>query len=99
MSLKHPNILKMYGVYDDEQRIYLVLEYANEGDLLNHLQKYRMQITESKVARIVGDILFGVNYLHAHEIIHRDLKPENIVIVDVKINRMLTFTKGSCKDY
>uniref|UniRef100_A0A915IUX5 Aurora kinase n=1 Tax=Romanomermis culicivorax TaxID=13658 RepID=A0A915IUX5_ROMCU len=38
--LRHPNILRLYGYFYDDSRIYLILEYAPRGELYKELQKY-----------------------------------------------------------
>ena len=39
-ALRHPNILRLYGYFYDQTRIYLILEYAAKGELYKELQKY-----------------------------------------------------------
>lgn len=36
--LRHPNIIRMFGYFHDETRVYLILEYANKGELYQHLK-------------------------------------------------------------
>ena len=77
--LNHPNILKLYGVFDDEEHIYLILEYMEDGTLYNQLKK-KKSLKQADASRKLKDILEGVSYLHSQQIAHRDIKPENIVI-------------------
>lgn len=37
--LRHPNILRLYGYFYDEKKVYLILEYAAQGELYKHLRK------------------------------------------------------------
>eukprot|EP00835_Amoeboradix_gromovi_P001846 NODE_93_length_21581_cov_0.291919.p9 type:complete len:182 gc:universal NODE_93_length_21581_cov_0.291919:4367-4912(+) len=76
--LRHPNILRLYGYFYDDKRIYLVLEYAEEGELYNLINKG--PLSEEKVAKYMSQLCFGFLYLHSKNVIHRDIKPENLLI-------------------
>lgn len=80
--LNHPNILKLYGVFNDEENIYLILEFMEEGTLYSQLKRMK-KIPQDQAARKLKDVLDGVNHLHQQRIAHRDIKPENIVISNV----------------
>lgn len=80
--LNHPNILKLYGVFNDEENIYLILEFMEEGTLYSQLKRMK-KIPQDQAARKLKDVLDGVNHLHQQHIAHRDIKPENIVISNV----------------
>ncbi|CAD8064334.1 unnamed protein product [Paramecium sonneborni] len=75
--IHHPNILKCYGVINDDKQIALVLEL---GDIT--LLNYRKEKTlnEKQIIDIIYQVLRGVSYLHQFGIIHRDIKPENILL-------------------
>ena len=74
LFLNHPNILKLYGVFDDEEHIYLILEYMEDGTLYNQLKK-KKTLKQADASRKLKDILEGVSYLHSQQIAHRDIKP------------------------
>ena len=76
--LHHPNILRLYGYFWDNSRIYLILEYAPDGDIFTELRDARM-FSEQKAANYVSQVIKGFIYLHANGVIHRDLKPENLL--------------------
>lgn len=75
----HPNILKLYGFFSDEENIYLILEYMEEGTLYQNL-KQNSSLGQKEASRKLHEILLGLNYMHSLNIAHRDIKPENIVI-------------------
>ena len=78
----HPNIIKLYDTFEDEEHLYLVMEECNGGELFQRLAdnaKNNKNYTEKDAARIMKQILQAVNYLHNHGVCHRDLKPENIL--------------------
>ena len=82
----HPNIIKLYDIYEDNKYIYLIMEECDGGEFFDSLAKRAKEknmYTEKECARIFKQILEAVNYLHAHGVCHRDLKPENILFSNV----------------
>ncbi|OIR58851.1 MAG: serine/threonine-protein kinase Ark1 [Amphiamblys sp. WSBS2006] len=77
--LRHKNILRLYGYFYDEQRIYLILEYAVEGELYKKLKKTK-RFDEKTTANYVSQIADALRYLHEKNVIHRDIKPENLLV-------------------
>ena len=78
----HPNIIKLYDIYEDSIFIYLIMEECTGGEFFDRLAKKAKQnkmYTEKDAAKIFKQIAQAVNYLHAHGVCHRDLKPENIL--------------------
>ncbi len=78
----HPNIIKLYDIFEDNIFIYLIMEECTGGEFFDRLAKRAKQnkmYTEKDGAKILKQILQAVNYLHSHGVCHRDLKPENIL--------------------
>ena len=78
----HPNIIKLYDIFEDNIFIYLIMEECTGGELFDRLAKRAKEnkmYTEKDAAKILKQILQAVNYLQAHGVCHRDLKPENIL--------------------
>lgn len=79
--LRHPNILRMYGYFHDESRIYLILEYAPGDTLYKMLQKQtNKSIEEKRSAGFIKSLISALMYLHERNVIHRDIKPENLLL-------------------
>lgn len=78
MFSNHPNILKMYGFFSDNSKIYLLLELATHGCLFKEIRK-RNYCEESLASFYFRQVAGAVRYLHSHYVIHRDIKPENIL--------------------
>jgi len=76
-SLDHPQIMKVLEFYKDKNFFYIVSEYCGGGDLFERMKN--TTFSETKAAKVMCQILQGVNYLHIHGVVHRDLKPENIL--------------------
>ncbi|KAK4755926.1 hypothetical protein SAY87_009683 [Trapa incisa] len=77
--LRHPNILRLYGYFYDQKRVYLILEYAAKGELYKELQKCKY-FSERRSATYVASLARALIYCHGKHVIHRDIKPENLLI-------------------
>ncbi|KAI9277004.1 kinase-like domain-containing protein [Phascolomyces articulosus] len=78
-NLRHPNILRLYGYFHDESRVFLILELAANGELYKELQA-QGQFTEDVAARYIAQMTNALLYLHSKRVIHRDIKPENLLL-------------------
>ncbi|KAI4372079.1 hypothetical protein MLD38_010361 [Melastoma candidum] len=78
-GLRHPNILRLYGWFHDDDRIFLILEYAQGGELYKELQKYG-HLTERQAATYIASLAQALAYCHEKHVIHRDIKPENLLL-------------------
>jgi len=78
-NLRHRNILRLYGYFWDEKRVYLILEYAPRGELYKYLTKSK-RFPERKAASYVLQLSRALRYCHSKHVIHRDIKPENLLI-------------------
>jgi len=77
--LRHPHILRLYGYFHDEKRVYVLLEYAPNGELYKYLQKCG-KFDEKTAATYAWQISQALIYCHDRKVIHRDIKPENILL-------------------
>ena len=80
---QHPNIIKLYDVYENENYIYIIMENCSGGDLLSYFEYHDYELSETKVCEIIHKLSMAVYYLHSYGIVHRDLKPENILMTDL----------------
>mmetsp|Transcript_8275 Transcript_8275/g.34751 ORF Transcript_8275/g.34751 Transcript_8275/m.34751 type:complete len:582 (-) Transcript_8275:80-1825(-) len=77
--ISHPHVLTMFDVYQTEDFLFLVLEYAPNGELFDYLVQ-RGPLDSMLALKVFQQILEGVDYCHKHLISHRDLKPENLLL-------------------
>lgn len=82
---RHRNVLRMFGYFFDETRIYIILEYAPGGEVYKQLMS-RGRFSESTSARYICDLAKAFQYCHDKHVIHRDIKPENLLIGQKVIN-------------
>lgn len=79
----HPNVVTMYGIVEEADRIYIVLEYCPEGDLFYNITNSARYVgNDDLVSDVFDQILDAVDSCHRKGIFHRDLKPENILVTD-----------------
>merc|ERR1711881_209898 len=82
--LRHPHVLRMFGYFYDETRVYLILEFAPRGEMYKALQKQPDgRFDDKDTATYVGQLADALKYCHSKKVIHRDIKPENLLL-DVK---------------
>ena len=78
LKLNHPNIIHLYGWFEDSKKIYLIFEHIRGSDLSTFFEKDLP--TEQDAIYIIKQILHAVKYCHENNIIHRDIKLGNILI-------------------
>ena len=77
--LTHPNITQVYDAAADDQRAYIVMEYAREGSL-DRFCTPGGTLPPQRVAELLESCCDALSYAHAQGVIHRDLKPANILL-------------------
>ena len=79
--MDHPNIIRLYEVFESDNSYQVVTEYCKGGSIIEFIK--RRKIFDENVIRIILRQLIGcLNYLHNLKIVHRDIKLENIVFID-----------------
>jgi serine/threonine protein kinase len=86
---RHPFVVKLFYAFQDHEKLYLILEYAQGGELFHHLAMERM-FTEETASFYMAEIVLALEHLHKNlGVIYRDLKPENCLL-DVEGHLLLT---------
>lgn len=80
-SLRHPNVVEMYDVGEDQGRYFIVMEYV-AGRTLKGLIKKRGALNLSEAIDIMLQLTSGIACAHDSYIIHRDIKPQNVMILE-----------------
>ena len=110
-KLFHPNIISFKDVFKDTKLdyFYIVMEYANDGDLSKKIKTQKQKtygdkyLSEEKILQYFDQICRGLQYIHSKNIIHRDIKTQNIFLMkngkvkigDFGISKALTNTKNN----
>jgi serine/threonine protein kinase len=79
---QHPNIIRLYDVFENEEYIYIIMEHCGGGDLFSYIEKRGFKVDEKRGAQLIHKLSTAMYYLHSYGIAHRDLKPENILMTD-----------------
>ncbi|UKZ76693.1 hypothetical protein TrVFT333_004402 [Trichoderma virens FT-333] len=77
--IEHPNIMKLYDIWENRSEIYLILEYIDQGDLFTFINT-KGRLSEEVAVYFFRQMISAIAYCHSFNVCHRDLKPENILI-------------------
>jgi len=86
-TLDHPNLLRLFEYFVDDQALYLVTDLMAGGVLLDTIVQSHMKgqpLTEQWNKRVFLDICEGIAYAHAKGVMHKDLKLDNIMLSSVE---------------
>ena len=78
-ALRHPNIVPVYSIGDQDELIYLVMPFIEGLTLTAYLREHRPLPLE-EAERILGAIGSALTAAHAVGLVHRDIKPDNIML-------------------
>ncbi|XP_061377982.1 uncharacterized protein LOC116765902 isoform X2 [Danaus plexippus] len=89
-SVRHPNIVHIYEVFENSEKMILVMEYCSGGELYDYLSQKKV-LEEDEARRLFRQIATAVYYCHIHKICHRDLKLENVLLDDTGSAKIADF--------
>ena len=78
--MNHPNIIKLFEVYESTKYIHLLCPYLEGGELFERI-KSKGIYKEQDAVKVMQQFLSALAYLEEKKIVHRDLKPENLILV------------------
>ncbi|KAI4504708.1 hypothetical protein M0802_000258 [Mischocyttarus mexicanus] len=97
-GLKHPNLIRFYQAIETTHRVYIIMEYAENGSLLDIIRR-DTYIDEGRSRKWFRQLLDAVDYCHERGVVHRDIKCENL-LMDINLNIKLSdfgFARGHMK--
>ena len=78
-AIRHRHVIRLLEVFETNHHLFMVLEYADGGDLLHHVKKVKA-LTEDEARPLFRQIVYGIAHCHCRSVIHRDIKLDNILI-------------------
>ena len=84
-KVDHPNIIRLYEIFEDDRYISLIMELCQGGELfqkINELAEKDESFSEKEAVKIFKQLMLAICYCHSQGICHRDLKPENILFLN-----------------
>jgi serine/threonine-protein kinase Psk1 len=106
-SIRHPFIVKLYYAFQDHEKLYLILEYAQGGELFHHLSMERM-FPEDTARFYMAEMVLALEHLHqVVGVVYRDLKPENclldseghLLLTDFGLSKVPVDDADKCKSF
>lgn len=79
-TLRHPCLINTYGVFEDAESVYLVMDLAEGGELFKYMKKYGLEDMPLLAPNFVGEVVLGLEHMRKHGVVHRDIKPENLLL-------------------
>ena len=76
----HPFIMGLEFAFQDAERLYMIMEFVNGGELFFHLKQVRGGFPEERARFYAAEMALALHYLHTSGVVYRDLKPENVLI-------------------
>ena len=93
-KIHHPNVVKLFGHFEDNNYCYFIMEYISKGNVYNLITLDKKKHLATKVvASIIKDVISATYFLHNMNppIIHRDIKPENVLLNDGIVAKLTDF--------
>ena len=95
-TLDHPNIVKYYKSFTENNKIYIIMEYFDNGDLQSYIKALKFERdkkdkNKGEIWNIFYQCMLGLNYLHLKGVVHRDIKPQNIFMTKNKVIKIGDF--------
>ena len=79
-NIDHPNIMKIFEFFEDDNNIYLINEFCGGGDVASLHDKYG-EFPEFLLKFVMSQVFLAISFLHSNKVVHGDIKRENIAFV------------------
>ena len=79
-NIDHPNIMKIYEFFEDDNNIYLINEFCGGGDVASMHDQYG-EFPEFLLKFVMSQVFLAISFLHSNKVVHGVIKRENIAFV------------------
>ncbi len=79
-KMRHPNIVGVHRIFEDNQTAYMVLDLIDGRDLLNIINDKNQVLTPTQITETLIKVLDAVDLVHKQDLLHRDISPDNILL-------------------
>ena len=97
-EINHPCIINTYGIFEDSDHIYIVMDICQGGQLLSYTKKFGLEEMPKMAPRFLAEVVLSLEHLLSKGYIHRDVKPENILLTQEYHVKLADFGTA-CKFY
>jgi protein-serine/threonine kinase len=97
-NIEHPFVIKLHLTFETDEKLYMLFDYCNGGELFFHLQK-KIRFSEELTRFYAAQLYLALSYLHFHNVIYRDIKPENIILDNMGYIKLIDFGLSKDKFY
>ena len=81
-KIRHPNIVTVFDYFEENNSVYLVMEYLEGPDLFRYRGKLGSRAgDDDELEKLLGGVLDALEIIHRHGIVHRDISPDNLICV------------------
>lgn len=79
-GLKHPNIVGVHQVFEDNDTAYMAMDYIRGHDLLEIVDEKKATLAPDQIVTIAGKLVSAIGYIHGRGLLHCDISPDNIFV-------------------
>jgi len=89
-KFSHPNMVNIFNLIDQDNNVFIVMEYINGGTLEGHLEQNGV-LSQDESIKISLQVLSALQFMHSKGVVHRDIKPSNIMFTDAGVVKVTDF--------
>lgn len=79
-KLDHPNIVKVYQVFQENNTAYIAMEFVDGKDLFTILEEEPARLSHDLLRKLLRETLVALSHVHAYDMLHRDVSPDNLIL-------------------